>query len=610
MAVVPRESVSPKLAFAAQISSRGASKIDFFALNRGVQERFLAATQGTAPPVPLLFAPASRRPVLAWLGASALFLLATLVVARLGSGDVASSLARQQVSMLGVYFALLAAAAYCVVHAITVARASNALLYPAGTYLFPACAVVATGRHLKVVPMTELADLQREGPDGRIFRFVFTGGTRLSFKVGTLEEGDRVERGVADAREALRLALLDETPAQLAMLDPLFDAAVSSPLGPTESITPPTLTFARLGWIVALVVGAAFSPMVWLARNFVSDEAMYGAVKRTDSIAADKQYLAQGGRHSSEVADVLLPRAELREAVAKGTVDALQDYARSHTGSKIQPEIDVALRKAMLAELDKAKSQDNVAALRAFAQKYPDNHLDKELAAAIHARYAAALAAYKPTAPDAQAAGFFERLLGYAEKHDPQAEVRVRLRASKNLTKADEVVSKSRYFAGASTLPSRFFNPEHLRSREDALTKALAARFSEAFPPDVISFAPGAPIGDSDGPLPEMKVPTLVVDHGFEWSSVQFVNLKPKTLLVGISVPMDTAFVVPDGAAPMKVKLNVWRGLEPWRFKDQPTDSAKTQAGAFEAKVYDGMVDAGFDQIQKRILDTFFQPKK
>src|SRR6202041_259480 len=110
-------------------------------------------------------------------------------------------------------------------------------------------------------------------------------------------------------------------------------------------------------------LGVAFGLGLGLTRNAISDEAMYRAVVAAPSVAAYQQYLAQGGHHSAEVRDILLPRAQLQEADAQGTVEAVVAFANAHPGSPIQPEIDATLRKHMLVELDKAKKVGTVAAL-------------------------------------------------------------------------------------------------------------------------------------------------------------------------------------------------------------------------------------------------------
>src|SRR6185295_11876717 len=100
-----------------------------------------------------------------------------------------------------------------------------------------------------------------------------------------------------------------------------------------------------------------------------------------------------------EVANTLLPRAELKDAERIGTVDALLKYKADHPGSKIGTEVSTSIRAAMLAELEKAKAVGTLAALDEFAKHYPEHGIEPELREAIHAVYARELDAYKKRAP-------------------------------------------------------------------------------------------------------------------------------------------------------------------------------------------------------------------
>ena len=61
------------------------NRVEFYRLPRPVQERFAAATQRTAPPAPLLFRPAARTQVWAFLAGSGVLLVAAVLVLRRGS---------------------------------------------------------------------------------------------------------------------------------------------------------------------------------------------------------------------------------------------------------------------------------------------------------------------------------------------------------------------------------------------------------------------------------------------------------------------------------------------------------------------------------------------
>jgi len=316
-------------------------------------------------------------------------------------------------------------------------------------------------------------------------------------------------------------------------------------------------------------------------------------------VADYQSYLARGGRHSDEVRDILLPRAQLRDAEAQGSVEAVKAFAAAHPSSKIAPEVDAALRRMMLAALDRAKKAGTVAALDDFARKYPDRVVDRELKSARHALYAQALAAWKAKSDtDPAAKAFMERLLTWAEKNGVTSEVRFRLKPSKSLDDADKSAIKSGHYPGADARPSKFVTPDVLRPREERVEQSLAQAFGVAFPSDVLVLKPGDPL-DADAPAPT-KPPTLLIEYSPEWSHMNAATVKPNTVFAGFNFTFDAAFALPEGA-PLKVVVKAWRGPEAWKINAEGMTRED-----FEQKVYDAMIDGAFDQLDKKLEDTFF----
>ena len=95
------------------------------------------------------------------LGASAVLVVAATFVLVKGWGDVSSPLALHQRAMLFVDILLYSSAAYCFVHAAVVLRAVESLPYRAGTYVFPACVVDASGPVLRVWPFVDAEAFER-----------------------------------------------------------------------------------------------------------------------------------------------------------------------------------------------------------------------------------------------------------------------------------------------------------------------------------------------------------------------------------------------------------------------------------------------------------------
>jgi hypothetical protein len=337
------------------------------------------------------------------------------------------------------------------------------------------------------------------------------------------------------------------------------------------------------------------------ARNAASDQAMFRAVTASGSIPEYKKYVAQGGSRSDEIRDLLLPRAELRAAVRENTVEAIQGYAEAHPVTKIGSEIELSLRSALLAQLDKARKAGTIAALDDFAQRYPSSRLDAELAAARHSIYAQAFEAWKRNAkPGLLASSFVERLLAFAEKNRSSVcEIRFRPRPSKTLQEADAKTQKSEHFPGVDALPSVYITATALRAREQRISQQVTDAFATSFASDVLSMRPADSLGD-DEPIPHV-VPTLAIEYSPEWSHTTTASEKPLTVFANFNFPFDITFVLPDGSPPLKATSRAWRTVELWRMKREGLSRED-----FQKEVYDWVLDGAFDQLHKKLVAILF----
>ena len=136
----------------------------------------------------------------------------------------------------------------------------------------------------------------------------------------------------------------------------------------------------------------------------------------------------------------------------------------------------MAIRAALLAELEKAKAVGTLAALDEFAKHFPEHGVEPELREAIHAVYARELDGYKKRAPgkDKNVVSFVERLFAWSEKHGPKVEVRFRRKKSESISRADQYVAKTPSFMGEVSYPSLKFDEKHSTKRETVLGKLLA----------------------------------------------------------------------------------------------------------------------------------------
>jgi hypothetical protein len=573
-------------------------KVDFYRLPRPVQDRFAAATRRSAPPAPLLYSQAPRTVAWAYLAASAALAVAATLALRIGWGDVSSPFALHGPKLLAVDIVLFAGSAYGVVHAMGLLRALDSLPWRAGRYLFPGCVVDASGPVLDVWSVGDAEAVERMTSPEPGLALRMRDGSRIIVSAASAEQAEKADAALGSLRQELARAIAEDDPHVLAELDPLHDRAMSSPIGPTGSMKRVLVVSKRFDWVIAAVAGVLLGLGLGSTRNAMSDDAMYRSVVAAGTAAQYQLYLGQAGRHADDIRDVLLPRAQLRDAEAQGTVEAVQTFADAHPSSKIDGDINAALRRVMLTALETAKKAGTVTAIDDLAKAYPNHQVDPEIKAARHALFVSALGAWaKKGAPDAPTRAFMERLLAYTEAQGASCEVRFRMRASKNMDDGDKSIKRSGHYPAPDALPSKYVTVDAARPREQRVTAALVEGFNGAFPADILVLRAGEPL-DADAPVPS-ALPTLVVDYGIDWSRANSLAEHPPTIIAGLLFSFEPSFVVPQGA-PLKVPVRSWRGPELWRVKG--TDAMLRED--YEQKVYDSMFESAFDQLQKRLTDS------
>ncbi|MDP9035050.1 MAG: hypothetical protein M3O50_09605 [Myxococcota bacterium] len=527
-----------------------------------------------------------------------LVVLAAALLFLVGWGDVSSALALHGPAMLLAEGLLLSAGAYGVLHGMAILHALDSLPFVPGMYLFPACVVDACQPLLRVWAIADAETIERAPPPEHALVLSMRDGSRTAIPAADATDLDRAEAALGSVRVELARAAADDDASVLAELDPLHDRALSNPLGPTTAMRRARPLWIRLDWGLAAALGMTLGLVLGTVRNTTSDERIMRGVLSIGTVGAFEQYVARGGRHSAEVRDVLLPRAQLREVESHGNVGALLAFARDHASANIAPEIDAAVRRAMLLELDKAKRTGTVAALNEFARAYPDANVGPELKAARHALYVQALAAWKGQAqPDADATSFMEGLLTATERNGPVCEVRFRMRPTRSVDEADRKIAKNDRYPGPDALPSHYLTAEAMRPRERRTVETIAEAFKVFFPPDMLLLRPGEPL-PPDAPL-AASTPTLFVEYAPEWARTVTVSVKPSTAFAPINFAFDAAFVLPEGPT-RKVSTRWTRGVELWKLR-----STGLSREDFEQKVYGATIDPAFDQLAKKMRDAF-----
>lgn len=539
--------------------------IEFYDLPRPVQERFVAASQASLAPAPLAVKLASRYVGARWFAGAVASFAATAWFMSRGFGDLSHPAALASVGHAIAYCVGFTLSLACLTRGLTVRDRALSLPFARATYLFPMGVVEATSSRLAV---HSLADLSRVEALGATLNVTFNDGATFQFPAKDPEQANAAKEAVAQSQERLDEATRADSVRHLAALDPLCRTNFPSPFSQDIPFKRPATLWSTALLGMAVVSGVALGVGGWEVRNKLSARRLAETARAVDTTEAYRQYLARGGQQP-EIVEVLLPRAELAEARAAGTVAAVEDYIRRHPGSKIQPEVDAALKDALLSALATAKAPGTLEALDAFAAAHPEHGPVKaELARARHEVYRAAAARAAELAVSngtrkSDPAGFFQELVAYAEQHGPRVEVRFRSRLGRSHKSADTHVRLSAYFTGNSSLPSRHFGPEEMRAREALAAPILISALQSLFRPEIVRFehAAALPSPDPDEPLadlPSPSVPTLYIDHRTELSG-GYTHAKPRGIFMGAGIFFDTRFVIPGERQELEINIPTWR---------------------------------------------------
>jgi len=570
--------------------------VDFFNLERSLQDRFVEAAAGSVPPAPIAFK-AARPPgrVLAWWAACGLGIVSAVAVLAIGFGALHSPLALLPTWWVGVEGGLVAFAVFAGLRALALDHDRDSLPYRAGAYVFPIGVVDAQTEVVRIYRFPELTDVSRR--EKRV-TLVFEGA-RFDFETADAALAEQLLQLVEQNRQRVSGVSGPPSSRALAALDPLADTGFKSPFTPTEPRRKSSPRWLRFGWLEALLAGALLGPVAWKARNFLSEERLYGAARALGTTQAYRDYLARGGTRS-DVTDVLLPRAELQEAIAKGSVTALEELMARGKHAHIDAEVQGALKKALLSELSAVAAKGSLTALKDFEQTQPHHALvQKEIEqkrAELYQKVVRAFTAVaQPSTPGL--VGFVGRLLFYAQKQGPEVDIAFRRRTAEASKDAEEQLTKSAYFMGPDALPSRYFRPEDWERRENEVGAELAARLNREFPPDMLHFTLVPALADDGTDVPKLQKPTLVITHRDEMSGA-FMSKKPRGAFVGLGVTVRSVFVIPGDEQTLTFKFSAWL----------PPDLKKwEEPGTTPKDIYEALAKDGLSRFSKKQLAFFFK---
>ena len=565
-------------------------QVDFFQLQRDVQERFVAATTGVGVPSVLLASTKGRRFSRVWTLVGFAGPGVTLVVMTIGFGGLGHPLAILGAAYIGVFAIGLIVAVRSLLLWFEWKRDPSSLPYPMGVYLFPVGVVDAMTSRPRVYPFTELKALERSQP-ARQLVLKFSDGARFEFDAQTPERADQVVQQIQRFQSELAAAHGD--PRQVAALDPLTDSGVPNPLLPTTPLVRVLPAWLRFSWLIAIVLGCILGAGLWYVRNHLSDQRMESVAVRTNTVEAFQAYLAAGGR-SQAVANVWLPRAQLQLARKQGTVEAVEQFAAAHPNSKIAGEITAALREALLAKLARAKKEGKLSEILEMAKERQRYALiAAELSAAVHQAYQQALDKLLAHAAGSGPHKLFHRLMSYVQRHGPKVHVRFRSALGRSVELLDKRIRSSPYRT-PELPPAQYFDSAHDKIRQLKLSKDLVARLTKEFPSELIQFEAVADAPNATA----IEVPTLTVSYTTTFTGAATLRKKKKGIYVPIAIIYRTTFAIPGDPQPLEIKLTT---------ATRPELQAIVEQGISAEELYGRMTTRCDERFVNAYLESLFK---
>jgi hypothetical protein len=570
------------------------AKVDFWALARPVQERFVASTEGAAAPSPLAIRPLARDSrSLAYSAFGVCATLGGIALLRVGFGDLSSRFALAPSTFIVLYSGCftLAAAGFFMAAARYVK--AYAVPYHPALYLYPIGVIDARSPEFVVHRITEQTEAHFDS--ARSALRVELEGADFEFPAADAAQAEQAAATVLGLRDRLANAGPESSAREQSLVDPLIDNGFKNPFAPAEPLRKELPKWLKLWPWMALFLGVLLGGAAFLVRNHLSEGRLYAAARKADTTEAYRTYLDRGGRNP-DVQALLLPRAELRDAGRSGNVEDLERYLDAHPQTTIKIEVEAALQQALLKELSAAEATGTLSALKEFSTKYARySFLAPNIERAIDARIDAVLRQLKPAlAPNqARLLPFMERLLRYTAKHGPQLLVRFQRKPTETLAAAEKSLRQSAYFSGEKTLPGQFFDDAQQTPREAVMAAALVSELSSHFPRDLLDAQPGPALDAAAEP--KATVPTILITYHTELSG-SFPSRKPRLALSGIGMLSRISFDIPGDSEPQVFKLTVWRAPDLRTITETST----------AAELYEAMAAEAFKRMTKKYLATLF----
>ena len=544
---------------------------EFNALPQATRERFVRALTAPPPEGPLASRISPAPPVRRFVVSAALAAVALVVLAFVGFGRIATPV--QDRRFLAAYVILAGVLGTCTAIALKRKREARSLPFAAGVYVMAQDIVDARTSLFTLYPLNELTsvDVVHEGSGGvyrsSILWAVFPTQS-FTFEIRGRQAAEACREAILDARRKVTRAFERGERSDLSVFDPFAEVrALGFPVyheggGPLALPLPLWASFVwAIGLVSAFVVGVA----VFRGRNAASDARAFTKLERVPDAEAALLYLNGGGTRAETLRRSVLPRARLKEALAKPgplRAEALDQLLRDYAGSDADAEARDALARTLHEEFAAAKTAPE---LRALLQRWPAAADVPAARSALHGLYQAAVADLRMRGTgERNLVPVLDAVFAWEEARGEPIPVRFRRRVASSLAATDRMLDAGLLegdgppasgHAGAAAL----FADGRWPGREAVMVRALEQAFRDVFPSGVLALTAGPAVADDptdhalerprtpSRPVPEVSQPALVVDVEVLWNGLTYVSGGKRFL--GLQLRLDLAFVVPPSKA-------------------------------------------------------------
>ncbi len=541
-------------------------RIDFFTLERVVQDRLVAASRGGYSPRLVASAPLPLRAAPQHVALGAVSALTLFVLPLVGWGALGSAWGRQPWWLSPVYalacvvLGLLGAWIASRMHARTTAPVAP------GLYVFPGVVIEADGSTLCC---HALADLNRVAVQQALLTLHYTNNVRLGVVHADVKSALATEQSLREAQQQWSEGrLLAEAS------DPLTAPKFASPVGPVGAHHRAASFWSGPGWALACGGGVFLSALLWWARNYQSDEAMYAAARAKDTQAAYEAYLVSGVRHAAEVRALDLPRVS---ATAGASLDMLIQNAKTKG--------DAAALRSLLAQVGGGHG----VALRSPANcaptpLQPDPCAPLLVASALSEIADKRISTHLSNMPkaDSAAIGMWAQILRAATMTGGALRVNVvHARVdSVALSRSDKYLARSTFYVGDVSRLSKHFDDEDEARRDTGDVAELVRALNSKFGPDELRLVAGGSAEPSD-------VGLLEVRRVSTWSGRVYSSRLPRGVFLGMTYGYELRLQAAGAAQPWARKLTQMVGVDQEWMGGASRDAADTTAKAIADHVYE-----------------------